>query len=261
MCPHYYMERFSSNREAAEFLNSMVAGRKTIIIVCECRVEYRGRSRSILPWGERIIIIKQDGAVLVHRPKGYSPVNWQPSTSKIVFENTEEGLLMKAVRATPRETMYVYFREIYDVIAYRLKDNAKFTMYASEEEIKNILETYPEMIERGLRITGREIKVPQGYIDFIGRDKEGRMVVIEVKDEKAGLDAGKQLLKYVRYFREKGAPVRGIILAPSFSKPLLEFLDRNNLEKRKLDVDKILTLLREKSIDKARPAGDLREFL
>jgi len=38
-------------------------------------IDYRGRARSFLDWGERIIIIKQDGAVLVHQPVMRQTVN------------------------------------------------------------------------------------------------------------------------------------------------------------------------------------------
>ncbi|MGP8127479.1 MAG: endonuclease NucS, partial [Candidatus Bathyarchaeia archaeon] len=64
--------------DAAEALGKAFRARSLAIIVGNCRVDYEGRASSTLEWGERIAMIKQDGSVLVHRPTGYEPVNWQP---------------------------------------------------------------------------------------------------------------------------------------------------------------------------------------
>jgi len=50
-----------------------------LLLIGDCMVDYRGRAQSILDWGERIVMIKQDGNVLVHQPEMREPVNWQPS--------------------------------------------------------------------------------------------------------------------------------------------------------------------------------------
>ena len=43
-----------------------------VLIVVECcSVEYVGRARSTLGWGERIVIVKPDGSVLVHQNDGF----------------------------------------------------------------------------------------------------------------------------------------------------------------------------------------------
>ncbi|MGC8850083.1 MAG: endonuclease NucS, partial [Candidatus Bathyarchaeia archaeon] len=42
-------------------------GELTIIIGC-LSVDYYGRARSKLGFGERIVILKPDGALLIHRP-------------------------------------------------------------------------------------------------------------------------------------------------------------------------------------------------
>ncbi|MFQ5999898.1 MAG: endonuclease NucS, partial [Candidatus Bathyarchaeia archaeon] len=64
-------------RRAAEFIREALSERKALIIVGNCWVDYRGRASSKLEPGERIVVIKGDGSVLVHRPVGYEPVNWQ----------------------------------------------------------------------------------------------------------------------------------------------------------------------------------------
>jgi len=68
-----------SVKEAAEFVGEAVSERKVVVVVGNCWVDYRGRASSRLEAGERIVVVKEDGSVLVHRPVGYEPVNWQPA--------------------------------------------------------------------------------------------------------------------------------------------------------------------------------------
>lgn len=50
----------------------------TIVLVGSCVVNYRGRAGSVLPEGERVVIIKPDGTLLVHQKEKREPVNWNP---------------------------------------------------------------------------------------------------------------------------------------------------------------------------------------
>ena len=67
--------------EAAKLIEKAFAQRRTLIVAGACEVNYAGRASSTLESGERILIIKADGSLLVHRPVGYEPVNWQPAGS------------------------------------------------------------------------------------------------------------------------------------------------------------------------------------
>ena len=62
--------RLSPEPEAArEFLREH--HRRTpgsmLVVVGECRVEYKGRARSTLDWGGRLVVLKGDGTLMVHR--------------------------------------------------------------------------------------------------------------------------------------------------------------------------------------------------
>ncbi|MEM0198795.1 MAG: endonuclease NucS, partial [Desulfurococcaceae archaeon] len=88
--------------DVLQFIRRALLEKSTVVIIGECSVDYEGRGSSRLERGERIVVIKQDGAMLVHRPTGYSPVNWQPSTSVIeVTYKPEVGLLLHGVRDSP----------------------------------------------------------------------------------------------------------------------------------------------------------------
>ena len=55
--------------EAEECAGTYMRGARNsvLIVVGCCSVEYVGRARSTLGWGERIVIVKPDGSVLVHQ--------------------------------------------------------------------------------------------------------------------------------------------------------------------------------------------------
>ncbi len=83
--------------EAAEILEKAFRARSLVIIVGNCRVDYEGRASSTLEWGERIVMIKEDGSVLVHRPTGYEPVNWQPPKCMMSVKLDDGALVVNAV--------------------------------------------------------------------------------------------------------------------------------------------------------------------
>ena len=78
-------------------------------------MHYDGRANSTLENGERLLIIKSDGSLLVHRPVGYEPVNWQPAGGVFHVQIKDDGLEVHGVRQKPRESVRVIFSEIFMV--------------------------------------------------------------------------------------------------------------------------------------------------
>jgi RecB family endonuclease NucS len=62
--------------EAEKIAGEAISQHRMLVIVGRCWVHYAGRARSKLEPGERMLIIKEDGSLLVHRSVGYEPVNW-----------------------------------------------------------------------------------------------------------------------------------------------------------------------------------------
>ena len=122
--------------QAAEAIKTAISGRKMLIIAGNCWVDYRGRASSTLNPGERVLIIKEDGSVLVHRTKGYEPVNWQPPGCIFHTSWKNNVILIKAIRRRPHETLAVYFDRIYLLAVLGLVDKGEFSLYASEEDMQ-----------------------------------------------------------------------------------------------------------------------------
>ncbi len=204
-----------------------------LLVVGDCMVDYHGRARSLLDWGERMIMIKQDGAVLVHQPVLREPVNWQPTGSKTEFKiNKDKQLVMRSRHHRPPEKMKIIFRKIKSILVSTLHDKATLVISGMETDVVNQIITDPGIIEEGLRISKREKHVKSGLIDLYGFDKDHVPVVIEVKRSIASISAVQQLRMYVNDVKKdvKKANVRGILCAPRVPDLVKKLLSDYGLE-------------------------------
>ncbi len=213
------------------------ADKTILLIIGDCMIDYRGRARSFLDWGERIIIIKQDGSVLVHQPIMREPVNWQPSGSKTDFSVKDELLILRSHHTRPPEKMKTTFRAIKLVAASKLYDKAKLLISGMETDVVNEIISNPEAIEDGLRISKREKHVKSGMIDLFGYDCNHIPVVIEVKRSLATISAVQQLRMYVNDIKKDvdTAIVRGILCAPRIPDMVKKLLNDYDLEWKEVE--------------------------
>jgi len=246
--------------EVVRELKKAISNHMLVIIVGKCSVDYMGRSESRLTEGERFIVIKQDGAFLVHRPTGHSPVNWQPDTSYIDVRLVDHSVEIIAFRKKPREIVRVILSSI-EFIGYgKLVDPGKFVMYLDELEIRDILFDHPEIIEDGLKFTEKEKKLDVGIVDLFGYDRRGRPVIVEIKRITASREAVHQLLRYVgAYQKSYGVKPRGILVAPQYTVSAIEALERLGLERKEINILKLWSM-KKKSIEEGKGKSIL-EFL
>ena len=221
--------------DALRFIKEHHASRPektTLLLLGECMVDYQGRARSLLDWGERLILIKQDGSVLVHQPVLREPVNWQPAGSTTEFNTAHDQLILKCRHTKPPEKMKVTFRQLKLVAATALVDRASLVIAGMESDVVNDIVKDPSLIEDGLRIVKREKPVRTGSIDLYGYDKDHVPVVIEVKRSLATISAVHQLRMYVTDIKKdrKEPKVRGILCAPRIPDMVKKLLEEHGLE-------------------------------
>lgn len=221
--------------QAYRLLDNAILQKRLIQIIGCCYVEYEGRARSVLTEGERLIILKRDGAILVHKENGVEPVNWQPPGATLKVAHEKEKLLLYANRVKPRETVRIEFSAITMISASLIDDAGEFSMHLTEDEMQQVLSANPDLIEPGLRTIKRERHVAPGFIDLFARDTQGRLVIVEVKRRRADSEAVQQLHNYIKSFHPgDSTPLRGILVAPSLTKGTQALLDRLGLEYRKI---------------------------
>ncbi len=222
--------------EAAALIEKAFAQRRILIVAGNCHVHYAGRATSTLENGERLLIIKSDGSLLVHRPVGYEPVNWQPAGG--VFHAQIKGgeLEVHGVRQKPRENVRVAFKEVFMVSALSLVDAGDFLLHASEDDMHRAILLKPALFEEGFKPISWEKKVEPGFVDIYGEDKNGKLVIIEVKRKTASKEAALQLAKYIEPIKAKiNRELRGVLVAPSLGKDVQRLLVTMGLEFKALD--------------------------
>ncbi len=208
-----------------------------LLLIGDCMVDYRGRAQSILDWGERIVMIKQDGNVLVHQPEMREPVNWQPSGTTTEFKEENNSLVIRSRHSHPPEKMKITFRNLKMIMATSLRDNADLVIAGMEIDVVNQIISEPDIIEEGLRISKREKHVKSGMIDLFGYDKNHTPTIIEVKRSIANISAVHQLRMYVTDIKKdvKEANVRGILCAPHIPDMVKHLLSDYDLEWREVE--------------------------
>lgn len=230
--------------KAAALVRNALSKRQGLLIVGKCSVDYHGRASSTLEAGERIVLLKEDGSVLIHRPVGYEPVNWQPPGCIFNVNTTGSSLHVRAVRRKPPESVRISFDRLYLVSALNLVDEGQFALHASEEDMQKAVLLMPSLVEDGLKPISYEKKVEPGFVDVYCEDKAGKFVVIEIKRKTASKDAALQLARYVEAVRGiVNKEVRGVLAAPSLAKGVQRLLATLGLEFKALDPRKCAEVL------------------
>lgn len=223
------------------FLRERVHRGLLITILGECTVTYEGRAASQVQRGERLVLLKPDGAFLVHGPAGYRPINWQPVTEMISVSTEDAWVVLVASRRNPDERVEVRIRRARLVTAAGLEDSGRLVLTGSEADLQAALAERPELLEPGLRLEARELLTRAGGIDLLCRDSAGTLVVVELKRNRASQAAVTQLKRYVDLAAEQtGGKVRGILAAPEITEPARTLLERMGFKYFEVDPMELL---------------------
>jgi RecB family endonuclease NucS len=140
----------------------------------------------------------------------------------------------------------VIFDEVFMVSALSLADSGEFSLHASEKEMHRAILLKPSLLEEGFKPISYEKKVEPGFVDVYGVDKNGKLVVVEVKRKTAGKEAVLQLAKYIDAIKGKAdRELRGVLVAPSLGKDVQRLLVTLGLEFKALDPKKCAKVLKK----------------
>lgn len=203
-----------------------------------CEVDYEGRATSYLGPGDRLVVLKPDGTLLVHTDEQRTPVNWQPPGCDHTATVHEGRLRVVSTRETPEETLTVDFDRVFHLTAMGMADEAELALDGTEADLKRRILDDPTIVEPGFVPEGDEVPSSAGPMDVFGHDDEGTPVVLELKRRRVGPDAVGQLNRYVEALEREGEEdVRGILVAPSVTERAADLLDEAGLEHRSIGPD------------------------
>jgi len=231
-----------SATDAEKVVREGLLRKDCIVLVGSCVVNYFGRASSILPRGERIVILKPDGTVLVHQKEKREPVNWNPPGCRASARAINGMLQITSVRTRPREVLVISFDLLKMVSRFNLHDEEELYLFGTESQMVEEVVKNPSLIEEGFRPITKELRTEYGMIDLYGVDRRGNVVVIEFKRGRAGLDAVSQLKRYVDELKKEGCEkggrvggVRGVLAAPGITESALKLLKELGLEYVKIE--------------------------
>ena len=222
-----------SHEDALALVVDGIEAGALVTVVGRCTVEYEGRAESTLGPGERHVMLKPDGAALVHTDEGQQPVNWQPPDCSHEARLVEGSLVVESHRETPAEHLLVTFESVLQVSAFGLTDERDLSLSGTEEDLKERVLADPDLVEPGFTPLATERATPAGAVDVYGEDADGRTVVVELKRRRVGPDAVGQLSRYVAALRRElhaETEVRGVLVAPSVTDRARRLLAERGLE-------------------------------
>jgi endonuclease len=185
------------------------------LIVARCEITYTGRLSAFLPESTRLLMLKDDGSVLVHADSGgYKPLNWM--TPPTVIEEGKGGIVVRKRAGKSEDRLEIRIAEILSEAEHAMGEAAALEKDGVEHHLQAELAARPEVIEDGLTLVRREWPTDVGPVDLMCRDETGGWVAVEVK-RVATIEAVEQLCRYLDCIRvdPARAECRGILVAQS----------------------------------------------
>jgi RecB family endonuclease NucS len=183
------------------------------LIVARCEVTYSGRLDAFLPESTRLLMLKEDGSVLVHADAGgYKPLNWM--TPPTVIETTDELVVVRKRAGRSEDRLEIRLLEVLSDVTHDMGEAAGLEKDGVERDLQLLLAGDPTHVEEGLRLVKREWPTDVGPVDLMCRDDEDGWVAVEIK-RVGTIDAVEQLSRYLACIRAdpSRAGCRGILAA------------------------------------------------
>ena len=187
------------------------------VFFASSEIRYSGRAEAFLGQGDRLFIIKEDKALIIHQPINGNPINYLKPGAEVRIEKYNGHLVLKA--KSGKDYLDVELFRIYDLMTKKLEDGQKQILQGNEKDMSNMIKDNPEIISKDFKPLSREEHTKFGFIDVFGHDGKGNMIIIECKRYTASLACVTQLRRYVEKIIElKGTKkVKGIMASPTIS--------------------------------------------
>jgi RecB family endonuclease NucS len=184
-------------------------------VIARCQVDYAGRLTAHLPMATRLIMVKNDGSVLIHSDGGsYKPLNWMSPPCRVVEGTTDDGGVEWTVTGKDDDTLRIVLEDITHDSLHDLGVDPGLQKDGVEKHLQELLAEHPSNLADGLTLVRREYPTAIGPVDLMCRDAAGDAVAVEIK-RRGEIDGVEQLTRYLELLNRDPAlrPVRGIFAA------------------------------------------------
>ena len=188
------------------------------LVVARCQVDYAGRLTAHLPMATRLLMVKNDGSVLVHSDGGsYKPLNWMSPPCKVIEGTSDEGTDEWLVTGKDGDTLRILLEEVLHDSLHDLGIDPGLQKDGVEKHLQELLAEHPATLAEGLTLVRREYPTAIGPVDLMCRDARGASVAVEIK-RRGEIDGVEQLTRYLDLLNREPlltakGPVRGIFAA------------------------------------------------
>jgi RecB family endonuclease NucS len=188
------------------------------LVIARCQVDYAGRLTAHLPMATRLIMVKNDGSVLVHSDGGsYKPLNWMSPPARLREGTSDDGRaewLVHGKDGPDGGTLRILIDEVLSDTRHDLGVDPGLQKDGVEKHLQALLAEHPATLADGLTLVRREFPTAIGPVDLMCRDAAGGSVAVEVK-RRGDIDGVEQLTRYLELLNRDPQlrPVRGIFAA------------------------------------------------
>ena len=192
------------------------------LVIARCSVDYAGRLNAHLPLATRLLLLKQDGSLLVHSDGGsYKPLNWMSPPCTLTTEVPDEveraaGIIerWRVAHTKTGDNLVVSLYEVLHDTSHELGVDPGLQKDGVEADLQRLLAEQVERIDEGATLVRREYPTAIGPVDLLIRDASGAAIAVEVK-RRGDIDGVEQLTRYLELLGRDPhlAPVRGVFAA------------------------------------------------
>jgi RecB family endonuclease NucS len=206
------------------------------LIVARCEVTYSGRLNAFLPESTRLLMLKDDGSVLVHADAGgYKPLNWM--TPPTVVEHSDGLVVVRKRAGRSEDRLEIRLVEVLSDVTHDMGEAAALEKDGVERDLQLLLADDPTHVEPGFRLVKREWSTDVGPVDLMCRDEDDAWVAVEIK-RIGTIDAVEQLTRYLDCIRADPARAdcRGILVAQTIKRQAVALAESRGIDCVEVDL-------------------------
>lgn len=217
------------------------------LVIARCAVDYSGRLSAHLPLATRLLMLKNDGSILVHSDSGsYKPLNWMNPPCTIVVEEpsaeaAEFGVIevWKVQQKKTEDVLKVSIHEIIADVAHELGEDPGLIKDGVEAHLQILLAEQITLVHEEATLVRREYMTAIGPVDILARDSKGS-IAVELK-RRGDIDGVEQLTRYLELMNRDPllAPVRGVFAAQEIKPQARKLAEDRGIECLVLDYDEM----------------------
>jgi endonuclease len=199
------------------------------LIVARCEVKYTGRLNAFLPESTRLLMLKEDGSVLIHADAGgFKPLNWM--TPPTVLETSDDLVVVRKRAGRSEDRLEIKLLEVLSDVTHDMGEAAGLEKDGVERDLQLLLAGDPTHIDPALRLVKREWPTDVGPVDLMCRDEEDGWVAVEIK-RVGTIDAVEQLTRYLDCIRvdPSRSACRGYLVAQQIKPQAVALADQRGI--------------------------------